>query len=67
MIHPSHKKVTVTVSEIGQATLLATDPETYVSALYTGGCGWMTIQIPSVCLDDLRDLIVEACRRTAPE
>jgi hypothetical protein len=67
MIHPSEKKVTVKVSKIEQAALLATDLETYAPAPYTGRFGWVTIQIESIRLDDLRDLIVEAWRQTSPK
>lgn len=67
MIHPSEQKVTIKAGNSEQAALLAINPETYAPAPYTGRFGWVTIQISSVRLDDLHDLIVEAWRQTAPK
>ena len=67
MIHPGEQKVTIKANKAGQAALLATDPETYAPAAYTGRFGWVTVRLSSVYPADLHDLIVEAWRQTAPK
>jgi hypothetical protein len=67
MIHPSGQKATVKATKSEQAALLAADPATYAPARYTGRFGWVTVQLSSVCVEDLEDLIVEAWRQTAPK
>lgn len=66
MIHPSEQKVTVKAKKSEQAALIATDPDTYAPAPYTGRFGWVTVRFSSARVDDLRDLILEAWRQTAP-
>jgi len=59
--------MTVKASKEEQAELIATDPETFTVAAYVGRYGWVQVQLSTVDPDELRGLIVEAWRRTAPK
>ncbi|MEV6524267.1 MmcQ/YjbR family DNA-binding protein [Longispora sp. NPDC051575] len=59
--------VSVKASKEDQAELIASDPETYSFAPYVGRFGWVLVQLAGVGADDLRDLLTEAWRRTAPK
>ena len=50
-----------------QAELIAADPETFSVAAYTGRYGWVRVNLSTVDPGELRELIVEAWRRTAPK
>ncbi len=60
-------RITVRTSREEQAELTATDPQTFTSAPYVGRFGWTSIRLAGVQADDLRELIIEAWRRTAPK
>jgi hypothetical protein len=49
-----------------QAALLAADPGTFGVPAYVGQHGWVSIQLATVDPGELRELLVEAWRRTAP-
>ena len=49
-----------------QARLVARDPETFSVSHYTGRFGWVTVQVARVERDEMRELLVDAWRRTAP-
>lgn len=49
-----------------QEMLITTYPETFSVADHVGRFGWVTIQLPSADASLVRELIVEAWRRTAP-
>ncbi|MFC7479700.1 MmcQ/YjbR family DNA-binding protein [Luedemannella flava] len=59
--------VSVKTSREEQEELLATDPETFTSAPYVGRFGWTSVKLAGVDANDLRELIIEAWRRTAPK
>jgi hypothetical protein len=50
-----------------QAELNAIDPGTYTKAHYTGRYGWVSIRLAGADPADVRPLVVEAWRRTAPK
>jgi hypothetical protein len=64
---PESSTITVKTSPQEQAELLATDPQTYTFAPYVGRFGWTQIQLSTVDIEQLRELLVEAWRRTAPK
>ena len=64
---PGHPHVTVKTSPAEQAELVAMDPETYAFAAYVGRFGWTRVTLSRVDSEQLRELIVEAWRRTAPK
>jgi hypothetical protein len=49
-----------------QAALVATAPETFGIPAYVGRHGWVSIQLATVDPTELRELLVEAWRQTAP-
>ena len=49
-----------------QAELLAADPETFGVASHVGRYGWVTVRLDRVDPDEMRELVLEAWRRTAP-
>ena len=58
---------TVKASPEDQAVLVGNDPETFGIASHVGRYGWTTIRLDRVDPDELRELVVEAWRRTAPK
>jgi hypothetical protein len=57
--------VKATLSE--QAALLARDPATFSIPDYVGRHGWVGVRLAGADPDELRELLVEAWRRTAPK
>ncbi len=57
----------VKASPEDQDALIRMDPETFAVAHYTGRFGWVTVQLASVDPTDMRQLVTEAWRRTAPK
>jgi hypothetical protein len=64
---PESGRVCVKASKEEQAALLAADPDTYSVAPYVGRHGWVLIELGRVGTDELRELVTEAWRRTAPK
>jgi hypothetical protein len=50
-----------------QAALVSAAPETFGIPAYVGRHGWVSIQLATVDPAELRELIVEAWRQTAPK
>ena len=50
-----------------QAALIAAAPETFGVPAYVGRHGWVSIQLATVDPAELRELLVEAWRQTAPK
>ena len=49
-----------------QAALVAAAPETFGVPAYVGRHGWVSVQLATADPDEVRELLVEAWRRTAP-
>ncbi len=64
---PTGSSVSLKASLEDQAELVATDPETFARAPYVGRYGWVSVRLAGVDPDELRALIIEAWRRTAPK
>ena len=60
-------RATVKATPEEQEALVGGDPETYGVASHVGRFGWTTIRLDRVEPDELRELVVEAWRRTAPK
>ena len=58
---------TVKASPEDQEALVGGDPRTFGLASHVGRYGWTTIRLDRVDPDELRELVVEAWRRTAPK
>jgi len=57
----------VKASPEDQAELIAAAPEVYEKAAYVGRFGWVRVDLDAADPDELRSLVVEAWRRTAPK
>lgn len=50
-----------------QAELIASAPDVYAKSAYTGRFGWVRVDLTKADPDELRQVVVEAWRRTAPK
>lgn len=50
-----------------QRALIAMDPETFLFPAYVGPSGWVGVRYGTADRDEVRELIVEAWRMTAPK
>ncbi len=50
-----------------QHALIDADPATYSMSAYVGRFGWVTVQLATVDPDQMRQLVIDAWRRTAPK
>jgi hypothetical protein len=57
----------VKASVEAQQALVASDPETFSVSHYTGRYGWTTVDLSRVDSAEMRELVEEAWRRTAPK
>ncbi|MEU7826498.1 MmcQ/YjbR family DNA-binding protein [Catellatospora sp. NPDC049133] len=64
---PGSDTMSVKASKEEQAALLAAAPEVYSAAAYVGRFGWVRVELSRVDPAELRELVVEAWRRTAPK
>jgi len=64
---PESPSVSVKASKEDQAELIAMAPQTYSPSAYVGRFSWVSVVLANVDEDELRDLIVEAWRMTAPK
>jgi hypothetical protein len=66
-IGPDGKAAGVKASKEDQQHLVKSDPETFSVSHYTGRFGWVTVQLARVAREEMRNLIINAWRRTAPK
>ena len=59
--------ITVKASLEEQAELVAGAPHVYAPAPYVGRYGWVTVVLAEADPDELRQVVTEAWRRTAPK
>jgi hypothetical protein len=64
---PESSRLSLKASKEEQAELISADPDTFAVAPYVGRYGWVTVNLATVDADELRDLVVEAWRSTAPK
>jgi hypothetical protein len=64
---PEGPTMTVKASREDQAELVAGRPETFSVAPYVGRYGWVQVRLSNVDGTELRELLVEAWRQTAPK
>jgi hypothetical protein len=50
-----------------QQALVSSEPKTFSVSHYTGRFGWTTVKLARVDADELRELVEDAWRRTAPK
>ena len=64
---PESPTLSVKASKEEQAELVAARPETFSVAPYVGRFGWVLVDLSRVDAPELRELLLEAWRRTAPK
>jgi hypothetical protein len=64
---PDSSTMSVKASKDDQAELIASAPETYAIAAYVGRFGWVRVDLTTADPDELRQIVVEAWRSTAPK
>jgi hypothetical protein len=64
---PDGPTMTVKASVEDQAELVSARPDTFAVAPYVGRYGWVQVELSNVDRTELRELLVEAWRRTAPK
>ena len=64
---PESPTISVKATLEDQAELVATAPETYAVADYTGRYGWVRVTLATADPAELRRLVEDAWRRTAPK
>jgi hypothetical protein len=60
-------RASVKASVQEQSALVGTDQETFQIAPYVGRFGWVSVALGSVDRDEMRELVTEAWRLTAPK
>jgi hypothetical protein len=64
---PSSSFASVKASLDDQAELLAGAPDTYSKAAYVGRFGWVRVDLTKADATELRQIVEDAWRRTAPK
>jgi hypothetical protein len=64
---PQGATMTVKATKEDQAELIAARPDTFSIAAYVGRFGWVEVRLSNVDADELRELLTEAWRLTAPK
>jgi hypothetical protein len=64
---PDGEQASVKATLEAQQALVGSDPETFSVSHYTGRFGWTTVVLGRVEPDELRELVEDAWRRTAPK
>jgi hypothetical protein len=67
MLSPDERRASIKAYPEEQDMLVRSNPNTFSVAPYTGRFGWVTVQLESVDHELLRQLIILAWRRTAPQ
>jgi hypothetical protein len=67
MLDPDGKRASVKSTHDEQAALLAQDPETFFRPDYVGVHGWIGVVVARAEREEMRELITEAWRMTAPK
>jgi hypothetical protein len=64
---PDSPTMTIKCTLAAQAELLAVAPDTYSRAAYVGRFGWVQVELAAADPRELRELVIEAWRATAPK
>jgi hypothetical protein len=67
MLGADGKRAAVKSTRDEQAAVLASDPETFYRPEYVGVHGWIGVMTARVDAEEMRELITEAWRMTAPK
>lgn len=61
------RRASIKASPAEQEALVRTDPDTFAVAPYTGRYGWVAVRLDSADPGQVRELLIDAWRRTAPK
>ena len=67
MMGSDEKRGSIKASKEEQAALLAADPDTFFTPAYVGVHGWIGVVLRSADTQEVRELLTEAWRMTAPK
>jgi hypothetical protein len=67
VIGPDGASASVKASLEAQQALVSSEPETYSVSAYIGRYGWTTVELAGADAEELRELVEDAWRRTAPK
>jgi hypothetical protein len=67
MLDLDGKRASLKASKEEQAALLASDPGTFFYPAYVGVHGWVGVVVRTADTDEVRELLTEAWRMTAPK
>ena len=67
MFSDGQREVWIKSTHDEQRALIAMDPDTYFFPPYVGPSGWIGVRIRTADRDELRELLVEGWRLTAPK
>jgi hypothetical protein len=64
---PQSSAISVKCTKEDQAELVAAAPDAYEPAAYVGRFGWVSVTLARVDAGEVRELLIEAWRQTAPK
>lgn len=67
MMASDAKRGSIKATKEEQAALLASDPQTFYSPPYVGVHGWIGVVLRQADTQEVRELLIEAWRMTAPK
>jgi hypothetical protein len=67
MLSPDGRSAGLRTSKLEQEALVASQPETFAVSAYTGRFGWVTARLETADPEELRELVIDCWRRTAPK
>jgi hypothetical protein len=67
MFGDSGREVWIKSTHDEQRALVQMDPDTFFAPPYVGPSGWVGVRFATVDRDELRELLIEAWRMTAPK
>ena len=67
MLSPDERSAGLRTSKLEQEALVGSRPETFVISAYTGRFGWVTARLETADREEIRELVIDCWRRTAPK
>lgn len=67
MLAPDERSAGLRTSKQEQEALVGSQPETFAVSAYTGRFGWVTVRLDMVEAEEIRELVIDCWRRTAPK
>jgi hypothetical protein len=67
MLSPDEHSAGLRTSKLEQDALVGSQPETFDVSAYTGRFGWVTARLETADPEEMRELVIDCWRRTAPK